>query len=61
LEPVAQARDVALRCDVFADLLITGDAEWLERLLLNLLDNAIKFSPARFPAAGLRPRSGRIH
>ena len=46
LEPVAQARDVALKCDAFADLLVTGDAEWLERLLLNLLDNAIKFSPA---------------
>ena len=46
LEPVAQAKDLALVCEVSDDVLVTGDAGWMERLLLNLLDNAIKFTPA---------------
>jgi heavy metal sensor kinase len=45
LEPVAQARGIALSCATDGDVRVTGDAGWLERLLLNLLDNAIKFTP----------------
>src|SRR4029450_9849546 len=45
LDPVAQARGIALDCAVDGDSSVTGDAGWIERLLLNLLDNAIKFTP----------------
>jgi heavy metal sensor kinase len=45
LEPVAQARDLTLGVDVAAQPAILGDPGWIERLLLNLLDNAFKFTP----------------
>ena len=44
LEPVAQARGIALRCERSGAVLVKGDRDWLQRLLLNLLDNAIKFT-----------------
>jgi heavy metal sensor kinase len=44
LEAVAQARGIALSCDVQPHVVVLGDSGWLERLLLNLLDNAIKFT-----------------
>jgi heavy metal sensor kinase len=46
LEPVAQAREIGLACDRLDPAVAHGDPEWLERLLLNLLDNAIKFTGA---------------
>lgn len=46
IEPVAQARGVGLSCDAHKVVSVMGDAGWLERLLLNLLDNAIKFTAA---------------
>jgi heavy metal sensor kinase len=45
LEAVAQAKGLDLRCDVQDGVVVAGDAAWLERLLLNLLDNAFKFTP----------------
>ena len=45
VELVAQANGLELRCDAAPDVAVYGDAEWLERLLLNLLDNAFKFTP----------------
>ena len=45
LEPVANARTIELRCESATSVLARGDAGWLERLLINLLDNAIKFTP----------------
>jgi heavy metal sensor kinase len=45
LEPVAQAQGLTLRSEVAATPAVEGDGEWLERLLLNLLDNAFKFTP----------------
>jgi heavy metal sensor kinase len=44
LEPVAQARNITLICESSGSVVVTGDAGWLERLLLNLLDNALKFT-----------------
>jgi heavy metal sensor kinase len=44
LVPVAEAREIELRCEPHGRVLIDGDAAWLERLLLNLLDNALKFT-----------------
>jgi heavy metal sensor kinase len=46
LEPVAQANGLQLACRADADVTVTGDAGWIERLLLNLLDNAMKYTPA---------------
>jgi heavy metal sensor kinase len=45
LEPVAQAKGVALCCEPGDPVLVEGDRDWLKRLLLNLIDNAIKFTP----------------
>jgi heavy metal sensor kinase len=45
LEPVAQAQGLTLSADVAARPAIVGDASWIERMLLNLLDNAFKFTP----------------
>jgi heavy metal sensor kinase len=44
LEPVARANDLDLKCVVSQPVTVTGDSGWLERLLLNLLDNAMKFT-----------------
>jgi heavy metal sensor kinase len=46
LEPVAQSKNVTLECAVARSVTVTGDSQWLERLLINLLDNAIKYTPA---------------
>ena len=46
LEPVAQAKGLTLQCEHADAATVEGDAEWLERVVLNLLDNAIKFTPA---------------
>ena len=45
VEAVAQANGLDLRCEVADEVAVQGDAGWLERLLLNLLDNAFKFTP----------------
>ena len=45
VEPVAQAKGVVLRCELTNAVVVQGDADWLKRLMLNLLDNAIKFTP----------------
>lgn len=44
LEPVANARTITLRCETTSAVVARGDAGWLERLVLNLLDNAMKFT-----------------
>jgi heavy metal sensor kinase len=44
LELVAQEKSIALTCEASDGVVVPGDRSWLERLLLNLLDNAIKFT-----------------
>ncbi len=46
LDAVAEAKHVTLACDTAERVIVIGDAGWLERLILNLIDNAIKFTPA---------------
>jgi len=45
LEAVAQATDVTLRAVAAEPIHVVGDRQWLERLILNLLDNALKYTP----------------
>jgi signal transduction histidine kinase len=45
LEPVAAAKNITLSAHVSGVVPVIGDAGWMQRLLLNLLDNAIKFTP----------------
>ena len=43
---MAHARSIDLHCERgHRRVVALGDAGWLERLLLNLLDNAMKFTP----------------
>jgi heavy metal sensor kinase len=44
MEPVAQAKDIALTCECSEPVEMVGDAGWIERLVLNLVDNALKFT-----------------
>jgi heavy metal sensor kinase len=46
LETVAEAKGLTMVCDAPAPVHVTGDLGWIERLVLNLLDNAIKFTPS---------------
>jgi heavy metal sensor kinase len=46
MEPVASIKDISLTAHSGADVIVTGDSSWLERAILNLIDNAIKFTPA---------------
>ena len=45
LVPVAEASGIGLSYVGEAGVDVTGDRTWLERMILNLLDNAIKFTP----------------
>jgi heavy metal sensor kinase len=46
LEPIARAKGVDLRIANSNTVVVDGDAEWLGRMVLNLVDNAIKFTPS---------------
>ena len=46
LDPVAQSKGITLAAEASEPVVVLGDAGCLERLLLNLLDNAIKFTDA---------------
>jgi heavy metal sensor kinase len=45
MQAVANAKSVVLESGIEPDIRLSGDAGWLERMLLNLMDNAIKFTP----------------
>ena len=44
LEPMAAAKSIDLRCEPLQAVMVEGDFGWLQRLLLNLVDNALKFT-----------------
>ena len=45
LRPVAESKSVSLVEDIPSDIVVTGDSDHIIRLFLNILDNAVKFSP----------------
>jgi heavy metal sensor kinase len=45
VEPVAQARNVVLRSQCAPGAIVNGNASHLRRLVINLLDNALKYTP----------------
>ena len=51
MRSVAQARGVELRCSALEDIVIVADEELIHRLVLNLVENAVKFTPG----------GGRVH
>jgi len=44
LEPLARDKGLAFEWAAEADPIVLGDAHWLEQLLLNLVDNAIRYT-----------------
>jgi heavy metal sensor kinase len=44
LEPVAASKNLTLSCRCDPAVTVTGDLGWIERIVLNLVDNAIKFT-----------------
>jgi heavy metal sensor kinase len=44
LQPMSEARSIDLSCEAAGAVVVDGDAGWLERMLLNLLDNALKYT-----------------
>ena len=45
-EPVAEEKTIHIHCDITPNLHIRGDIDLLFQMFANILDNAIKFSPA---------------
>jgi heavy metal sensor kinase len=45
VEPLAQAKDLSLEARLDSDAVVNGNANYLRRLMINLLDNALKFTP----------------
>jgi len=46
MRSLAQARGVELSCSAPEDTIIVGDEELIQRLVLNLIENAVKFTPS---------------
>jgi heavy metal sensor kinase len=46
VQTLASARNIQLECRTGGDLAFRGDEELLRRLVVNLLDNAIRYTPA---------------
>jgi heavy metal sensor kinase len=44
-EPAAEDKRVTLSCDVSGRIVLSGDTRMIQRMLSNLLDNAIKYTP----------------
>ncbi len=45
IEPIAASKNVSLALRCSDPIRLAGDQHWLERAILNLVDNAIKFTP----------------
>lgn len=43
-QPLAEEKSISIKMNIMADCYVTGDEEKLQRMLANLLDNAIKYT-----------------
>jgi heavy metal sensor kinase len=60
LRPLARAKALALACTIPGSLSVTGDRDALVRLFVNLLDNAIKFTPRGLVQVAARVEGSEI-
>ena len=61
VQPLAAARNLTIECRAAGDLQFRGDEELLRRLILNLLDNAIRYTPPGGRVeAGLESEDGQV-
>ncbi|HEY0995083.1 MAG TPA: ATP-binding protein, partial [Gemmatimonadaceae bacterium] len=58
VQPLARAREITLRSTIGAALPFRGDEALLKRLVINLLDNAIKYTPEHGDVRVHASRSG---
>jgi signal transduction histidine kinase len=58
VEPLTQAKNLTLAVSGAEDLVVDGNRDHLRRLLVNLLDNAVKFTPASGRIAVTLDRQG---
>lgn len=59
LEPLCDDRSLTLACQLETDLRVAGDEERLRRVFVNLLDNAIKYTPTGGRISMSLARDGR--
>jgi signal transduction histidine kinase len=60
VEPLVQTKHLALQTNLNGDVYVDGNRNYLRRLLINLLDNALKFAPAHGRIAmAIESRDGR--
>jgi signal transduction histidine kinase len=45
-EPVAEDKGINLGCNIGVPCIITGDRKMLQRMIANLIDNAVKYTPS---------------
>ena len=55
-EPIAEEKNVNLNCAAAEKTIVSGDARMLQRMLANILDNAVKYTPSRGQNRGLSHR-----
>ena len=61
MRTVASTRQIGVECSVPSDMLIHADEELIQRMFLNLLDNAVKFTPPRGRVTVSAERSDHIY